>query len=563
MTEIPSWARDVPSYSRARGELPAPQWDEVSQNSLDEMRSKLRESILQAILLALKGFFIPGPVGAAFDQLAQWSDDLAQAVTGIPVIGDIVEVFTGIEDGDLNDLGTWVNNLDENIADFVERTVGIGPGMISDATVGSHATNLLLNARFDTADTVATEGGWEWDGTEGKTVAGSAKATAAAADRIMLSNRILVGPGDTLDISVWAKCSSLTYSATNPIILAVTRYDSAMTLLGSTDVVPWVSPAATEPWTQLAGTYPVPAGTGYLRLALKVMNNATAGSVWFDEASATKTGGVKDASIPGIGLILSNVMLGLEDLTGVDINHDGALGAYQSAAAAARANASAISYLQSVINNGTSAVDDFERDDNNTMGSALWDQTYSGSGAGYMETDGHAVTWDPSGSGQRSCIARYIGTPSVSNTDNQRIVAVLGSKGQNNSFYSKCGYNYLFARMNSTSTHYIRATFGADGEVAIGYAIGSGYVQMVTTDVSPPGMGAALRLDCGKSGDSLWYCAYINDAPIIVWDENNASPVTSLGASYRGWGCGMLSEGGFLLGQQLPAKFNSWAAWDV
>lgn len=30
---------------------------------------------------------------------------------GVPVLGDLIEVFTGVEDGDLNDIATWVNTL--------------------------------------------------------------------------------------------------------------------------------------------------------------------------------------------------------------------------------------------------------------------------------------------------------------------------------------------------------------------------------------------------------------------------------------------------------------------
>ena len=79
MTEQPLWAGYVPSYSAMRGPLPPPQWDEVSQNLLDDLRLKLRESVTESILMALRGFFIPGPLGAAFDQLVEWASLLLDA----------------------------------------------------------------------------------------------------------------------------------------------------------------------------------------------------------------------------------------------------------------------------------------------------------------------------------------------------------------------------------------------------------------------------------------------------------------------------------------------------
>jgi hypothetical protein len=553
-TGPPDWAVRVSDPAVHAGPPRNTAWEGLVQDQVRGLRDNLLRSILSVFLQSVRGLFIPGTLQDVLDQLTDWADD-------VPILGDLIEVFTGIEDGDLSDLGTWVNGLGDELSDLVERTIGIGPGMVSDATVGTHATNLLLNALFDTADTVISEGGWSWDGTTGKTTNGSAKATAAGAERVMLSNRIQVEEGDNLDLSVWAKCASLSYTGSNPICLGVSRYDSAMSLLGSTDVAVWASPSATETWTQLSESYAVPAGTSYLRLRLKVSATATSGSVWFDEASAVKTGGVKDASVPGIGVMLGNVMLGLEDLAGVDINHDGALGAYQTTAAAMRANSSAITYLQSLLTAGVSAVDDFERDDDNSMG-GNWSQDYSGSGAGYMETDGHAVKWDPSGWGIRTCLSRWTGTNSVSNTDTQKVLAVLGSKGQNNTLLSKCGYNYLLGRMNTAGTHYILATFGADGEVALGYVAGGSYVQWATTDVAtPPGMGATISLECGYGGDSRYYVARINDQIILAWDESGTA--SSMGASYRGWGCGMKAEGDLLLlTQMLPAKFNSWAAWD-
>ena len=96
MTEQPSWAGDVRSYTAVRGPLPLPQWDEVSQNTLDDLRLRLRESVTESILMAVRGFFIPGPIGEAFRQLSAWAEPLR---TGLEEgLKDVIEFFTGLVD---------------------------------------------------------------------------------------------------------------------------------------------------------------------------------------------------------------------------------------------------------------------------------------------------------------------------------------------------------------------------------------------------------------------------------------------------------------------------------
>lgn len=93
MTEQPLWAGNVPSYSGVRGPLPNPQWDEVSQNTLDDLRLRLRESIAESIVMAIKGFVIPGPLGAALDQLAAWAGDILN-------VQNLLDAFNGVYEGD-------------------------------------------------------------------------------------------------------------------------------------------------------------------------------------------------------------------------------------------------------------------------------------------------------------------------------------------------------------------------------------------------------------------------------------------------------------------------------
>ncbi|MCZ4557995.1 hypothetical protein O4215_20750 [Rhodococcus maanshanensis] len=58
---------------------------------------------------------------------------LSQKLGNIPVIGDLVEVITGIEDGDLNDLGSWANNLKVTIDQIGEIFQGLVVTPINNA----------------------------------------------------------------------------------------------------------------------------------------------------------------------------------------------------------------------------------------------------------------------------------------------------------------------------------------------------------------------------------------------------------------------------------------------
>lgn len=621
MTSPPDWVIRTPTEPRIHTEPTSTtyQWQSLTQDELTSIRTNLVESILQVVVQAVAGLFTPGGIGAAFDQLSSWAQAIGDAFEDVPILGDIVhaitgviggglealsdffdgftgegsllaqivEALTGVLSGGLDDLVDWASNL-PFIGDIIDALAsGKGPiqGLIDwaeelfarlthtpVASLGVDNTNYLSAGDFSSADTVVAAGGWSWDGSTGHTSNGSAKVTADSYVHELLSNVVFVSEGQQLTCTVWEKHTSLTYTGTNPVSLTVVEYSdragAEANIVGIETVAAFESPSATTSFTEMTGAYTVPTGVSCIRLRMTVAATATAGTVWYDDATVTRdVGVVADQHVPGITTILGNVIYGLEDLLGVDINHDGALGAYQGTAAALRANTSAIAYLNALLTGGTSMVDDFERNDSNNMGSSYWSQVYSGSGDGEMETDGHAVIWDKSGIGQRACKARWIGTPSVTNTDRQKIVAVLGSKGEYNPTFSKTGYNYLYGRMNSDGTHNIRATFGADGEVSIGYAAGSGYVNWVTTDIgsdAAPGNGATIELECGKHGgsDDRYYVARINGAQIISYDETGTS--SSMGASYRGVGCGMSAEGHILIlvGQMRPAKYNSFAAWD-
>lgn len=62
-------------------------------------------------------------------------DYLAVAFGDVPILGDLVEILTGVEDGDYDDLGTWVGTLLDaaalvaGIADFVSGLIALLTGV--------------------------------------------------------------------------------------------------------------------------------------------------------------------------------------------------------------------------------------------------------------------------------------------------------------------------------------------------------------------------------------------------------------------------------------------------
>ena len=74
----------------------------LSQDTQRGLRGKLIESIMQLVVQAITGVFVPGDLGAAFTQLSQWATDL---LLSIPILGPILEWLAQIFGIPLGDVG--------------------------------------------------------------------------------------------------------------------------------------------------------------------------------------------------------------------------------------------------------------------------------------------------------------------------------------------------------------------------------------------------------------------------------------------------------------------------
>jgi len=91
MTDIPDYILPASSTTQAVHTEPPKnyQWQSLSQDQLNQIRSNLITSILQVVIQAITGIFIPGGgLGGATGQLTNWA-------SGIPILGDIVQALTG------------------------------------------------------------------------------------------------------------------------------------------------------------------------------------------------------------------------------------------------------------------------------------------------------------------------------------------------------------------------------------------------------------------------------------------------------------------------------------
>ncbi|WP_457071944.1 hypothetical protein [Mycobacteroides abscessus] len=205
----------------------------------------------------------------------------------------LIDSLLGIATNPIPEIIEWLDELKKGIANVLSW---IKPGLlplIPLSQIGEWFPNLLLNGGFDTDAAVADNPDWLWDGTIGRTSPlGSVKAIMAGTAKYLHSNAIPVAKKQHLEVEVFTRWQGLAAGAgTNPIRLVVTSYLAGNPV--SSTVVAQHQPSAADSsgWVELHGTYTVPdTGVDEVRTTLLVTGDATAGTVWFDDADTWKTG---------------------------------------------------------------------------------------------------------------------------------------------------------------------------------------------------------------------------------------------------------------------------------
>jgi len=593
---------------------------------------------------------ITGILGGDLSFLTDWFNDLMAilgnplglgsgsvtlaSLANIPLLGpifalvqQIIDAITGLLGGDIPDLSNTFNNLTSifGIPDLSTLTTAIEDfdlfGTINDfvgdilaplggvlnlfappsslpvvttgaiTSSGDVLSNYLVNATFNTANSVSTGQGWSWENTLGHNGMGVAKVTADGQFHAMVSNEVHVIAGEGLRFTAWVKWANINYgTATNPIALGVAKYLNGIEV-GSEDLATLATPAATGDWTELTANYTVPAQVDEIRLRLRVARTVVSGVIYFDDATVAKTDLISDAVVPGVGQTVDTVVQSLYGWAGDGFTHSDAYNALLNLASSVTANSAAIASILGQQTTGVYAVDDFKRVTSvGTLGGD-WQiaQTWGG-GTNRWYVNGEEAVWSKSGQITSGVTWKWIGTNTVSSTDTQKITAVLSAAPEYLYYHTDEYWTWsgippyvlwnplairtyhpavteaaggqirLNGRMDTAHANKISALFWADGTVQIERTLGGVDAILAQADVgSAPGAGSSISLICGTGAGARNFEALINNQTVLT-----ASDTTSnYGASYRGWGFAGVAVGHDILNTQAsPGGVNSWFGQD-
>ncbi|BDY33150.1 hypothetical protein [Mycolicibacterium mageritense] len=215
------------------------------------------------------------------------------ALEKVPLLGEIIELLTGIEDGDPNDLATWARNLlnRDSPIDALKLYGQIRSALLGPLPIGlftDQKLTLLREGGFDEPITIVEGSGYTHDATDGvpgSDPLGCARVECDGQWHVQSSPLIKVAPGWTLTTPAQVKYESVAAAAnSNAVRIELVPYNGT-----TPGAAVWMasdeSPAGTVDWDDLNawGQYVVPA-TGVTDVAVLtvVTPDATAGVVKFD-----------------------------------------------------------------------------------------------------------------------------------------------------------------------------------------------------------------------------------------------------------------------------------------
>lgn len=166
MTDVPDYVPPAGAPTQAVHNAPAPsaQWQGLSQDQLSALRSQLVTSIIQVVVQAVTGIFVPGGgVGGATGQLTSWASN-------IPVIGDLlnsdyINQLLGVLGGNTDFISMITNPAQQVVDTLLSVLTGLPVigglfgdlgvefnglvGQVDDTTAQSADTTSNLNDLFD------------------------------------------------------------------------------------------------------------------------------------------------------------------------------------------------------------------------------------------------------------------------------------------------------------------------------------------------------------------------------------------------------------------------------
>jgi len=453
--------------------------------------------------------------------------------------------------------------------------------------------NLLVSQQFGDPATVAAQANWSYDANKGATALGCAKCVCNGSQDPLISGEVAVVLGETIEVACEVAWTGLTYTGTQPIVLAVEKYRRAKPPTGSGvtyldvgwyDVAHITSPASSSGvgFVGIAGTYVVESGVDQVRFRLDPAKTITAGTVWFDDAELLKTDLIASECVPGVGLTMDNIVTQLYGTAGEGFTHNQEAVALANTASSITGLAAEIAALRAEGATGAVAGDDFTWT-GSLYSNANWHDWGVGAqsaGIGYIANGSDAI-WTPPASNPTTDIYsrfQWVGTDNVSTTDYQTVQVVLQSAPVSGEYrtlnifvwiyHEEPGYIQLFGRMNSTGNTYCYAQFGSNtargsttGTYEVGY-VSAGTKHVLTSGTCAiPGTGSTLTFTCGDKATSNIYHFRLEVGTLVIADFNDSSFASPTGVAQRGWGWGGYASS-VGSAQGAPASIHQWLGMD-
>jgi hypothetical protein len=511
------------------------------------------------------------------DDIINAAQGVADSVTASPYASTILSIAGGSGNLGVDLVNGGSTALAQNNADHAGHT-----SLTTAQSVSLKQQNLLVAQDFSGSYTVAAQAHWSWDGTDGAAstgVLGCARVDCDGTQDPLVSSEVPVVAGETVAVACEVKWSSISYTGSDPIILAVEKYrkmkpppgtpGTTYADVGWYDVATLESPAASGDWTELAGTYVVEPGVDQLRFRLQAAEAVTDGAVKFDACAFLKTDLISDEAVPGVGTTVNNIVTQLYGTQGDAFTHNDALIALANTASALTTLSAQLAALKAEGHTGTIAGDDFNFVGEVTA-SANWGGSYTQGGV-YTADGNNAVFTNPTLIAvPTECQFDWQGTGTTSTTDYQLIQLVLDSAPS--TVKGHISAIRIFGRVASGFSSSVMAQITSDGNYAVGYYSGGTFHSLNSGTCAVPGLGSTISLYCGDKASTTLRRFKLQVGSVTITDFTEVGTSSPTGASNRKWGWGAYSDGAndfdfvpwpaFWPFSGIPPKVNQWLGLD-
>ncbi|AVO21624.1 minor tail protein [Mycobacterium phage MooMoo] len=294
---LPEWVRQTPNLESLHN-LPDVPWGgyvprDVQLPSLPDLAQfvlKLIERFLREVVVALRGFHIPGL--PSFDQLKDWAENL-------PDLGQIIQLIWNSPINPVNIVGSIAHLLTQ-----------LNPGAFS-----TDRPNLLPSPNFEDGS-IPMNSVWSVDLSKSRAAdgTGAAKIILDGTPKPPLwsgrtpEDQVLVAEGQTITASVFVSHEGYVGSGA-AVLLQVRPYVGGVAQPPVT-VAEYIPASGDAPWpgVELTGTYVVPEGVTGLQHGIAPTVGAAAGTFWFDAAKLVQSGKIQQSWVDQLPETLQDLL---------------------------------------------------------------------------------------------------------------------------------------------------------------------------------------------------------------------------------------------------------------